>query len=277
MELVTTRALDCAELLVKLEETRLQNASVMSTKRNRRLRDYPFLFVMLLLLAATLLGNSGLQRPRQTAEPDSIYVSGGGFSGFWFSIGRLQSIPEKESKTYYCYSAGCLAVVSALSNATLEQMTEVSFGVQRRWQSGETSLHQVVSDFLETLLTQKNVIALGQNPTLLSKIKIITTVKNPTWGVKSVIRSPLGLEDLQEMLLQTTWLPFFLGHRLWHTDSSTGEKHMDGVFMALHDHPLCSHHVGLAWDWELQINSLNVNMGPDVVKKLWNRGLDYGL
>lgn len=46
------------------------------------------------------------------AGPASIYLPGGGFSGFWFHLGSLYSFSEKHNLhdyDYYCFSAGCLS------------------------------------------------------------------------------------------------------------------------------------------------------------------------
>jgi len=47
------------------------------------------------------------------AGPDSVYLPGGGFSGFWFHLGYLHSIPSESlhEHDYYCYSAGCLGTL----------------------------------------------------------------------------------------------------------------------------------------------------------------------
>ena len=218
-----------------------------------------------------------LSASNSAVDPDSVYVSGGGFSGFWFSIGRLQSVENPASKNYYCYSAGCLAVVAALSNSTLEQMSDLSFSVQKRWQTGETKHHGVVTDFLDNLVETPNVQRLLRNEELLAKIHIITAVKDGWYGLKSAIRSPTGLDDLYTMLLQTTWIPFATGEQIWEVNGSPdGEHHMDGIFSS-HDHPVCAHHVGLPWNWDLRVNALNVNLGADKVAKFWAEGLVYGL
>jgi hypothetical protein len=36
------------------------------------------------------------------------FLQGGGFSGFWFHLGFLQSIENLEEYDYYCFSSGCL-------------------------------------------------------------------------------------------------------------------------------------------------------------------------
>jgi hypothetical protein len=205
-----------------------------------------------------------------------VFVSGGGFSGFWFSIGRLQSVEDPASKEYYCYSAGCLAVVAALASCDVNQMADMCFGVQDRWNAGETKHHDVVRDFLNHFLETPNVKDLLTDQERLSKIHIITSVQDGWFGVKSAIRSPVTHDDLYEMLLQTTWIPFATGESLWETDTRDGQYHMDGIFSP-QDHPVCAHNLGLPWTWDLRANALNVNLGLDKVKKFWNEGLAYGL
>jgi len=44
--------------------------------------------------------------------PLQIHETGAGFSGFWFHLGRLQSIPNLRDHDFYCYSSGCLSKYS---------------------------------------------------------------------------------------------------------------------------------------------------------------------
>lgn len=46
------------------------------------------------------------------AGPASVYLPGGGFSGFWFHLGYLHSFRNQHNLydyDYYCFSAGCLS------------------------------------------------------------------------------------------------------------------------------------------------------------------------
>ncbi|KAG7363886.1 hypothetical protein IV203_037087 [Nitzschia inconspicua] len=54
--------------------------------------------------------------PTDDEVDDCIYVPGGGFSGFWFTLGRLSalSFEQAQQETFVCYSAGCLGVVATL-------------------------------------------------------------------------------------------------------------------------------------------------------------------
>ena len=225
-------------------------------------------------------------------HPDSVYVPGAGFSGCWFTLGRLKSIPNPASKSYYCYSAGCLGVVATLSDRSMEEMSDLAFGVQRMWKDGEVDRYDVVTKFVDGLLFTGDGVSTygGGNSTtpiassrlpimhdtrLLSKINIITTAKE-VMGVKSVIRTPGSIEELRDMLIHTTWIPFATGNGLWTQDGRTGDHHMDGAFSAT-THPRCTHHLGLPFMMDLFLNILNVNLGIDKVEKYWNAGITMGL
>jgi hypothetical protein len=136
----------------------------------------------------------------ETGTEDCIYVPGGGFSGFWFSLGRLQSLEDPHNETYVCYSAGCLGVVATLlhhgevlkKNGTSATTTtndnnnhylhvyEMARSIQIEWQSGKRHRYRVVESFIDGLLEK-----LEEDPddesraffldTIRSKLNIVTT------------------------------------------------------------------------------------------------------
>ena len=193
---------------------------------------------------------------------------------------------------YYCYSAGCLGVVAILSDYTMEDMWNMAHGVQVQWQRGEISRYQVVTNFLDELLLDESAAesanetthsqrrrrrisrrsGLGnQSSDILSKLHIITSTRGGwLFGLRPAIRTPTSLEELHEMLLQTTWIPGAVGAGLWHRD------HMDGAFTTPL-HPSCAHQVGLAVNLDLFANVVNVNLSRKAVERFWNWGLEYGL
>ena len=221
-------------------------------------------------------------------HPDSIYVPGAGFSGYWFTLGRLKSIPDPASKSYYCYSAGCLGVVATLAGKSMHEMSDLAFDVQRRWKAGNLDRYDVVPHFVDGLLFDtagiegharditRNVTApVMSDAKLLSKINVITTIKDMV-GVRSVIRTPRSIDELRDMLIHTTWIPWATGDGLWTQDELTGDHHMDGAFSAT-THPRCTNHLGLPFMLDLFLNILNVNLGRDKVEKYWNAGIMLGL
>lgn len=141
---------------------------------------------------------------------DTIYVPGAGFSGFWFTLGRLRSIDDPASKHYYCFSAGCLGVVASLRNFTVDEMLDLAEGIQGKWMSSEIGRYQVVGEFVNNLVNASSstysTLRSIDEPNILSRLHIITSVKDKWIGLKSQIRSPKTNDELREMLLQTTWM-----------------------------------------------------------------------
>ena len=225
-------------------------------------------------------------------EHDSVYVPGAGFSGFWFTLGRLRSIPDPASKSYYCYSAGCLGVVATLSDRDRDEMYQLASDAQRLWQQGEIGLYDVVPKFVDGLLSldadtylANDDIINASNTTsklptmtdanLLSKINIITTRKENRMRVKHEIRKPTTIQELREGLIHTTWIPFATGGSIWAQDTKTGHHYMDGAFSSIL-HPICTYHLGLPFMMDLFLNTLNVNLGKDKVEKYWDAGVSFG-
>mmetsp|Transcript_8159 Transcript_8159/g.11863 ORF Transcript_8159/g.11863 Transcript_8159/m.11863 type:complete len:347 (-) Transcript_8159:47-1087(-) len=230
----------------------------------------------------------------------SIYVPGVGFSGFWFSLGRLQSLPDPTSNEYYCFSAGCLGSVAVLNQFSVEEVACLAQSAQVAWNEGNISRYEVVSHFVDGLVYRRTTTAVGDgclkqaavlesnnytsvrhinnnsnsnnnnshpSKSFLSKLNILTTTRY----MRSSMRTPTDLADLREMLIQTTWIPLATGDQLYHKD------HMDGGF-SIWEHPPCKKSVTLPlYDTKLLFNSLNVNMGIGDAYRLWEKGLAYGL
>lgn len=221
---------------------------------------------------------------------ETVYVPGGGFSGFWYTLGRLRSIRNPwHRKEYYCFSAGCLGVVATLLNQSMDDLYAQASHVQAQWQVGSISRYDVVGHFVDSLLSaldddQEPDVASTFVPTLydssetnatllnrlLPRLRIITSVPNP-WGfLVPSIRTPSNRQELKQMLVQTTWIPFATGYGLWY------DQHMDGAF-TLVQHPKCDYDVGLSLDADLYSNVVNVNLPWSKVEKFWNAGLAHGL
>jgi hypothetical protein len=177
-------------------------------------QNKPSFSIYFVILCAAVLVTSKLFSSRNNAGYDTVYVPGAGFSGFWFTLGRLKSIPEPASKDFYCFSAGCLGVVAMFSNFTIGEVSEMAIDVQAKWRTGEISQFQVVSKFLDVLLqrfqddaeVQDYNISSVESLALLSRLHIITSVPGKYYGLNHVIRIPENVDELREMLLQTTWM-----------------------------------------------------------------------
>lgn len=253
----------------------------------------PILALVLLLLYT--LYSTSTTITVDFGQDESIYIPGLGFSGFWFTLGRLKSIPDPSSKQFVCFSAGCLGAVTILNNFTVDEMACIAQTAQTNWRNGNITRFQVVQQFVDGLvyrefpsnldplgcLAQNNLLPTRNsnqkvpihNPKLLERLHILTTEKGDNSLVKATMRSPTNLEELRDMLIQTAWIPGATG------DALTYKGHLDGGF-SLWQHPQnCTKYVTLPLlsDAKLVWNSLNVNMGVDEAYRLWNEGLQYGL
>ena len=193
-------------------------------------------------------------------DPYSVYVPGAGFSGFWYTLGRLRSIPDPSKHNYYCYSAGCLGVVATLNGLDMPDVYHAAVSMQTQWKNGQISRYDVVPGFVDYLLQSNATQQMD-----FSKLNVLTTAKNGWFRVRLDIQKPTSVESLRTLLLQTTWIPFAVGDGLWY------QGHMDGGATAL-VHPRCEVHLDLPLDFDLLANIVNVNLAREKVEKFWNFG-----
>ena len=230
--------------------------------------------LLLVVLGLFLIPGPAIKSQSSIPALNAIYVPGGGFSGFWYTLGLLKGIDHPETASYHCYSAGCLAVVATLAEKNMEEMLDIALDIQTRWREGNLHRFDVVEAFVDDLLF--GVGSKGSNDTVLAdskvldRINIITTAPGQFFGTIAVTRSPRSVEELHKMLLQTTWIPFAVGRDLWF------EGHMDGAF-SFGQHSAFLHNVKPPFDVDVILNTINVNLGPDKAEKYWNYGLKHGL
>jgi hypothetical protein len=247
---------------------------------NVLLSDFLLLLSLVLVTLSIVVSYSVRNQAKLSfPENDCIYVSGGGFSGFWFSLGRLRTIPEPEKAHYVCFSAGCLGVVATLANQTMHELYETASTIQKHWQSGDLHRYHILNTFVDELLDSSSS---SFDESKLSALHIMTSTTTPSsdddddsspspFGLlQASMQTPTDMEHLKTLLIQTSWIPLLLGSEYTH------DGHMDGSFSTW-QHPICNKHVGLAPNMDLYFNTLNVNLGAQSVEKFWKMGLEYGL
>jgi len=148
---------------------------------------------------------------------DTICVPGGGFSGFWFTLGRFHSLEHPQQKNYLdtppsshmqaknpsngkdltthsfqatntlyeCFSAGCLVVVATALDRSFEEVLGLAQNSQLLWQQGKLSRYDIVEHFVDGLLNNTCNINLetcnysgNGDRDALSRIKIVTSSLN---------------------------------------------------------------------------------------------------
>lgn len=201
------------------------------------------------------------------AGPSTIYIPGGGFSGFWFHLGFLQSIENLEEYDYYCFSSGCLGVLAVLMNLTLDETADAAFQAQEMWQAGNISRFELVDHFFETLLSQDDPVAVDNLERILPNLKILVTSQRDGHQV----REARNRTELKDLLIKTTWVPYLTG---WGFMSDEDDVYYDGGFSRLL-HPECSHRLDLPLIWETLIHTFSPGLTRDQVGELWSAGHQY--
>lgn len=287
-----------------------------------------------LRLAQQLALKLASQQQASGSSTSSIYIPGLGFSGFWFTLGRLKSHslaslqkassenhedltskstnhtihvaynksfftihPQQDSHirdnthdntNYVCFSAGCLGSVAILMDIPMQEMACMAQAAQTAWKTGQVQSHyEVVPLFVQGMVYRNFSLAecrveptettTLENPQdWLSQLHILTTTKSPSSLLPhAVMRTPSTLDELYDMLIQTTWIPFATGKGWSH------QGHFDGGF-SLWQHPILQSDTVVTLpsplhNLKLWLQSLNVNMGVEQAYQFWNEGLEYGL
>ncbi|KAL7485532.1 hypothetical protein ACHAW6_011136 [Cyclotella cf. meneghiniana] len=161
-----------------------QTSSFMSNSSTRRMRQVHqslFFFVVLLTtwtlvsFSVTFLECPSVLHPflpindlsandnkAAISRTRRVFIPGAGFSGFFYTMGRLHSLAKNNTNNtsprnedhdvYYCFSAGCLALVATLMEVPLHSAIEMALGSRGRWSRGEIGRYDIVGDFVDRLL-----------------------------------------------------------------------------------------------------------------------------
>jgi hypothetical protein len=141
------------------------------------------------------VSNNNNNNNNNSQKEDCIYVPGGGFSGFWFTLGRLSALSSQQihQDTFVCYSAGCLGVVATLIqhlqqelqqqeqqhlqrhlpltiNATTtstvsghQELYAMARGIQLEWLEGSLHRYDVVETFSDRMMDTLTSMSLLQD------------------------------------------------------------------------------------------------------------------
>lgn len=164
---------------------------------------------------------------------------------------------------FYCYSSGCLSLVLAYLNTTVDDAFGTCRGIQKGWLNGSLSRYQIVDYFLEDLVPKADSSRLQL---LLPHLNILLTTA--TNGVQ--VGQATNHEELVDLLVKTTWIPLVTGNGILRQD---GESYIDGGFSRVL-HPPCEHTARVPVTWDTYVNSLNPGFGRETAFGLWQMGKD---
>ena len=247
-----------------------------------------------IILTVVLLVAIGYQAtaPNKHFSSDCIKIGGGGYSGFYYMHGILAQhhfVVATGQRDLLCYSAGCLNAVALWSNYSIDQVIDFGNEAQQRYLLGQMPWVGATDRMVHNLIHGHGLAVpatvrasqqqegengvtesalqhlIRTNPNFLSSLHIITTTFT-AWGWPTmVIRTPETVDELQEMLMQTSWIPFATG------DGWIKNGHLDGGFSIL-SHPTCPTTICISLDWQILFNVVNVLMPSPMLRELSRKG-----
>lgn len=218
-----------------------------------------------------------------SSQINTVCVPGAGFSGFWYSIGRLHAMKANKSiQQYKCFSAGCLGAVVNVLNHTIDDVLGIALEAQQLFFSGSIDRYEVVEFFIDAILKlnkdekfqfTNNTDYSGEVEWIeeLTNINILTTGSNGKYHS----RQAQSFIELKTLLMQTTWIPYVTGRSMWRGNHENFDDllHMDGAF-TIHTHPRCDGvKLGLPLKWKLWRSILSPSLDKDKALEFYKYGI----
>ncbi len=130
---------------------------------------------------------------REPGDSVDVYIPGAGFSGFFYTLGRLQAlhnVPSHSSPSfeYYCFSAGCLALVTSLLKIPIDSAIELAHSSRNQWITGKISRYDVVGHFVDGLLFHAE-----EKPALENEKLYVTIDGGATTSLRHQINTTCGI------------------------------------------------------------------------------------
>ena len=179
-----------------------------------------------------------------------------------YTFGRVENLPGSKSRDYNCFSAGCMVITSVFLGRTYDSVAVEALEVQSRWKSGEIGMYEVAGEFVDSLLDLKSDPSNALiSDDWLPQVRVLTSTR---YGAPQMAAAS-NRGELRTLLLKTSFIPFATGLGM------TRDGENDGGFSFLF-HPRCAHTVMLPATWRMLSNVLNVNMGMETVRELYEVG-----
>jgi hypothetical protein len=185
-------------------------------------------------------------------------LTGAGFSGFWYHLGLLQGSPNLHQQDFYCYSSGCLSLVLAFLNSTVDNTYDTSYSIQQAWLQGNITRYDMVDWFLQ------DVVFPVYEMNFLPRIHVLVTTASQ--GVH--IETASSLEELKDLLIKTTWIPYVTGEGVM---SGEEDYYLDGGFSRVL-HPTCETNLRVPVTWKTTIHTLDPGFDRETALDFWRMG-----
>jgi hypothetical protein len=191
-----------------------------------------------------------------------IRLLGAGFAGFWYHYGLWEGIADLEAYNYYCYSSGCLSLVLAALNRTVDDTYSTCQQIQTDWMEGRTSRYGMVQRFLDELITDDDVQRIQS---FLANVNMLVSTQSE--GVVAI--QATTRDELVEGLLQTTWIPIVTGKGVYRQEN--GGHALDGGFSRVL-HPACQYTARVPTTFVSFFHTFNPGMKKETVDLMYAMG-----
>ena len=173
-------------------------------------------------------------------------ISGGAISGYWYFYGNTNNIIDKT----YCYSSGCLALVSKIEPNTFNNTINYAINLKNRYNNKNISFFDITKIFIKDIVKNIEINDLD--------INIITS----TYFGKCVISNPKTKNELINLLIETTNIPMI-------THKFDIRKNIDGFFCNF-NHPKCNTKITFPKTFIFFINLFNPTFSINDVEYFYN-------
>lgn len=208
---------------------------------------YVKLFTFFIFVFALLFNNNNQNNHKNNNKNNNncIMISFGGYSGFWYYYGYLQNNYVLD-KPIYCYSAGCLSVVSHIQHNNNKSLYRIVEKLKKDYSNNKLDRIKVREKFIEEISI--NIPSINSY-----NINILTS----NYFGNCNIKKPKTNSELVRALNETTSVPLI-------TSKFDFDYNIDGFF-CLNKYPKCNIKLSVPWKYEFWINMLNPNLNRDTI------------
>lgn len=133
-------------------------------------------------------------------KEDCIFLYGGGYSGYWYTLSQLRQYYYQLDQKFICYSSACLSLVYMLQKPNFSNIVKKSDKMQQQLIKSNSNLTEMRNAYIDVVIDNRIDIS-------KYNFEILTTNK---YG-KCDFNKPTNHTHLRKLLIETTFVPGITG------------------------------------------------------------------
>ena len=129
-----------------------------------------------------------------------IFLYGGGYSGYWYTLSQLQKHYKNHRDRFICYSSACTSFVFSLQNPNFSVAVVESDKIQQQLVKSNSNLTDMRLRYIDAIINRKIDI---------SKYNLQILLTNKIGGCE--LFRPQNNSHLRKLLIETTFIPGITG------------------------------------------------------------------